>query len=564
MTRHISPTVAIGWLSAAGLAIVAGVTLISLRDSAYLDTDATQYLSTARNLLDANGVVTDIIYYDEQYAFGTIPAPQTVFPPGLPFILALFLAAGASLAWSSFLAGLLPFCLTGILIYAILRRLSVIQPLAILGTALWFALGLGWASVLLGRAEVPFTLATVASALICVKARRRPGWLLLAGAFAGAALLVRYQGVFFLAALGLWSCMPLLQKTWAGLRQAVVSGASLLAVPALVVGVLAFRNLTLVGGVGGGPVDTVRAGIEGMDLARSVYWLFSEFSGLSVDGLQAAATAEFLVLGGAILLIAWVIVGDQSKPRLTNHSGDVLRHDEQFTLISLAAIYVAVTACALLYLAFSRAGAFLQGRFLVPLAPFVVLSWVIMMDRWVRNGMGWRRVLLVSALVAFHAGILAAQADVLRDSLSDLRSDRRMDGIEQAMKDTHAGITLRDYLLQRVSRSAPLVAEPGQHVWLSLERPVLGATPAGFSDRIWNEQAIRELRACYGAQFVLFFPELFEPDLPHNANKILFIELARGETPGYLRPVLRNSRVELYAIETVTDGVSCPKPRRPA
>lgn len=551
-------------MAALFLALIAGAALTLLRDGAYLDTDAAQYLSTATNLLAGDGLSTDVIYYDEQYGFGDIPAPQTVFPPGLPVVLASMLAGGISPAWSSFLAGLLGFCATGILIYASLRRLSVGTPLALLASATWLGLGLGWSNVLMGRAEVAFTFVTMASALLCIEARQRSGLLLSAGVLAAMALLVRYQGLFFLFALAAWWAFPLLRRNRDGLRPALVGATWLFAVPAAVATLLALRNWSLVGAPGGGPVDTVRAGLGGTDLIRAQYWTLTELTGLSADGVMSGEVAELLVAVGVILAIVWLLRGGRSVTGAAPLAREPTVAAARTSFLRLAGLYVAVTMLAMLLLATTKAGAYLQGRFLVPLVPFVLILWALVLDRWVTFPATPRRWLLVSALCVLHTGLFFAQAEVIRTALADLRADQRLRVIDAAMKEMHEGITLKEYLRRVASREAPVFAEPGQQLWLALGRPVLAATPAGFSSREWDDQSVRVLRACYGAGLVLFFPRLFKADMPHNANKQLFLDLARGRVPTYLRRIHTGPAVEIYALEIDAAGVSCPQPRRPS
>src|SRR5262249_60598088 len=47
-----------------------------------LRNDGFQYLSVADNIVKGEGNATSIIHFDEQHRPGTVPSPQTVFPPG--------------------------------------------------------------------------------------------------------------------------------------------------------------------------------------------------------------------------------------------------------------------------------------------------------------------------------------------------------------------------------------------------------------------------------------------------------------------------------------------------
>ena len=73
------------WACAAGLVIAL---CWRTSDGPQLGNDGYQYLSVADNLLDGNGPSTSIIHFDEQQYLGTLPAPQTVFPPGYSVLVA--------------------------------------------------------------------------------------------------------------------------------------------------------------------------------------------------------------------------------------------------------------------------------------------------------------------------------------------------------------------------------------------------------------------------------------------------------------------------------------------
>ena len=52
-----------------------------------LGNDSFQYLSVAQNILAGQGDSTSILFFDEQFYTGKLPAPQTVFPPAYPILV---------------------------------------------------------------------------------------------------------------------------------------------------------------------------------------------------------------------------------------------------------------------------------------------------------------------------------------------------------------------------------------------------------------------------------------------------------------------------------------------
>jgi len=561
--RRVSPAEMIGGSITLLLAIAVAVALTVLRSASFLDSDAAQYLGTASNLLAGDGITSDIIYYEQQYSFGAVPAPQTVFPPGLPVLLAALMAGGASPFLASQLAGLLGFSVTGLLIYVMLRSAEVSRPCACLGAALWFALALGWINVLQGRAEVPFALATVACAMTYLAARGRAAGYFGAGMLCAAAILIRYQGLFLLGALSIMALAPLVRQSEVAARVMVSRAIALVVPPLLVIGALAARNLALVGGPAGGPMDTVRSGLDVPGLVKPIYWMVSEIAGLSAQGVSGGRVAEWLLLAG-VAVIGIGIASGTLRPRTGSLVGRAAEADgPRGKLVWLSVVYVLITIGALSILAAGRAGAYLQGRFLVPVVPFVIMPLMILLDAWYRRTAGTGRKLLVLGAVVFHAGILLGQVGALRISLEELRSDQRLARIEYAMREDFGSGSLGQFLADDASRAQPLLAEPAQQAWLALQVPVLGATPAGFSRRIWDEGSIRTLAACYGTRLLLFIPSLFDVTKPQNANKPVFADLAQGRIPGGLKLLHRGAVGELYAIDPGPDRGSCPEPRRP-
>jgi len=545
----------VAWVWAVSALAAAGAAfgLFRLHDLAFLDSDAAQYLSTARNLLAGHGASTDVLYYDEHYRFGTVPAPQTVFPPGLPLILAAALALGADPAQASALAGVAGFCVAGLLLAACLVRLGVTPWLVLLGVGTWFTLALAWINVLEGRSEAVYTAMTLASAAALVAPSPGRARLLAAGFFAAAALTIRYQAVFFLGALALWWFVVLLLRAEGPgrFRRAVTDGLALFVLP---VGAALFifgRNVVLLGAAGGGPLDTVQSGIGGIDLLRTGWWALSDLTGVSRRWLAEAGIGVWLLAAGLLLLSASAVFALRARRPMPARPEAA---HARWSGLSLSVAYLAVSAAGLALLAATRAGAYLQGRFLVPFAPFAVIVWVALLDSWLRGVKGHIRMAAAIAVVLLHAGLLVAQVSVADRRLGDLRSDRRIDVIRAALNTPVDGHTLKDYLQQRVAARSPAFAEPAQHVWLLLDRPVLGAAAAGFSATRWTAGDLRRLQYCYGVEFLLFFPPLFDPALAHNANREIFADLARGEVASSLQTVVRTAQVELYRLEREEQG----------
>jgi hypothetical protein len=73
---------------AAGIAVAVACVLSSQPTVNWPFEDTANYLSVARSVINGDGLQTDLIYYPEQASFRSLPAPQTVFPPGYSLAVA--------------------------------------------------------------------------------------------------------------------------------------------------------------------------------------------------------------------------------------------------------------------------------------------------------------------------------------------------------------------------------------------------------------------------------------------------------------------------------------------
>lgn len=545
-SRHLTA----GFAAALALGLIA--VLASVHDLGYFSSDAAQYLSTALNFVNGDGLSSDLVYYDEQYARAGLPAPQTVFPPGLPTLLALPLAAGVDPKWASFAVGAMALAATAIVMGVWLVRLELALPFVFLGIGSWLALALASVNVLLGLSEVVFTAASTAAVFLMLSRGRGLVHLLAGGALAAAAVSIRYQSVFFLVALALWGCIYALTRSGGRFWPAGRTLVAMLALPALAALALVGRNVLLLGAAGGGPIDTVRSGVGVIESLRHLYWALNDISGLAVSRHPSALIEEVLIVGGVLLLVLGVWM-NRGALRSTPARGDEVRQERRTVLI-FAVVYVGVTVGGLLYLGATRAGAYLQGRYLVSVVPFALVAWSVLADRTYFALPERRRAVFIAGLALLYVGFLAGQADTARRWMAQMQSDHRIEVMRRALATQVDGSTLQAYLQERVSRRSPVIAEPGQHLWLLLQRPILAPAGAGFSQTLWTAQEVRRLQNCYGAEYVLFFPTLFNPTLPHNATRLLFAQLKQEQVPAFMLPVVHSADVALYRLAPDPSG----------
>lgn len=204
MTNHrYAPGLAFG----VGASIVC-VVLVVLFDDGVLGNDFAQMVSVARNLIGGFGLQTDLIYYDVHYAMQAPRVPQTVFPPGQTLLVAPLMMLGASSYAAALTWSLIAFLVTGLLLALTARQLGVKDATVIAVLVVWLVLGINWTNVLACRSECLLIVMTVVGLHSFVRwahggceSRMQ---LILLGAAAALAFLFRYQGLFFIAAVGLY------------------------------------------------------------------------------------------------------------------------------------------------------------------------------------------------------------------------------------------------------------------------------------------------------------------------------------------------------------------------
>ena len=195
-------------IALAVVASIVSVVLVATFDGNVLGNDFAQMTSVAGNIIAGNGIQTDLIYYDVHYAMHAPRVPQTVFPPGQALLVSPLMVLGvpshtAALVWS-----LLAFLVSGLFLAATLRRLGLDDWVVGVTLITWLILGINWANVLACRSESLLIAMTVLGLYGFVRwsdgAGEARAPLILLGTAAACGFLFRYQGLFFIAAIGLY------------------------------------------------------------------------------------------------------------------------------------------------------------------------------------------------------------------------------------------------------------------------------------------------------------------------------------------------------------------------
>ena len=117
--------------------------LVALYDPSFIGIDGAFFVSAAKNLAGGHGFATSILWNEEHYRLGGVPATQTNFPPGFPVLIALGHRLGLDPPYAAFLIALLAFGAIPLVLYDILRTAGHRPRPALAIGALWLAAPFG-------------------------------------------------------------------------------------------------------------------------------------------------------------------------------------------------------------------------------------------------------------------------------------------------------------------------------------------------------------------------------------------------------------------------------------
>ena len=543
----IEPAALVVWL----LSIVTCVVLALLFDPVMLTTDTAQHISVARNLAAGHGLVTDLLYFEQQQVFGSTLAPQTVWPPLFPLLTA-GVAVFMDETWAVFCVAALAHACVAPLLYATVRKAGYSARTACASGLVYLAFGTGSMLVLGGLTESLYTLLTVGSLLAWVFAEARAGAertsaLIATGVFATLAYLTRYSGICLVAALGLiaglrWLRAPSWRLFFDALKVALL--------PTVVVALMLVRNYVFTGSTSGGPA--VSFDLPVVDTLRTYYWSVAKLFGFDASSkVQVVVLPAVLALGGIALWRLVVSFGSRVKLAAAPPvPADLPRRAG----LALGATYTVFSLLLITLLAVIRYPEFINDRYLVPLWPFGVLIYVFLMPpgtQWVAPR--WRRMAgagfaLVTAL------LLVGQGAVVARELSWYDDDDRIPTIRAALAEplsmpAGGARTVGELLSEAASAESPLIETNGQYLGMLLRRPVVGMGETRFTRRVWDEASVRALARQFNVQYLVFFPTQFDPSAIENRNRVFSAALHRGSVPPWLEPVHVSPRVQVYRIK---------------
>jgi hypothetical protein len=504
-------------------AALVAVAMAWLFEPAKINPDTIQLIDTARHLLNGEGLTSGIVYYDAQLAFRRVPAPMIIWPPGYPALLAAGLSLGASAAWTAFTLSLAAHLAVAFLIYFALRRVDVKPAIAAFAGFVWLVHPTALNLMISCFAEPLYTAFTLMSFVALVEAVREAGrwrlWLAVAGISAAFAVLMRYNGVLWPAAAGLWlAVLAVHRRSWRPIGFAIAFGL----LPAITTVSLFWRNILLSGHISGGQFEYGGAGGIG-EVVRRFFWGAELLFG-------SLLTMQPLVLGLVIGILAGAVFVAARSMRLQEPRALVVG----FSLVSTAVLAVFLFGNALW-----SSIVFVDYRYWMPAIPFLLIVIAVAVD-----AVAPKRAVVWQATVLASAGALVLSIVIFLATSWPLAQPHP------------ASLVIRQALAERLpdgrALGAVLEADAPRLLLSNEERrlgfvthdAVIGLPVARYTQRAWDAAAVASLVRELGISQVLFFPSTYEDEF-----RIPFYrELLEGRVPPWLAVRFHGEQAVLYDV----------------
>jgi hypothetical protein len=503
--RTPEPLVLVACVSAL---VAVAATFIATARGPGLDPDSATYFSSGINLAHGNGLRT----------FAGVPL--TVFPPGLPAVVALGHWLGITAEWSVRLLNAGSFFGAVLLGFLLLRR-HVQSNWLIAGATALLGVSLPLLDVFrMAWSEPPFIVVCLGFILILerlVTRRRTLPWLAAAAALVWVAFVFRYAGLALIPAGAL---ALLLARQLDGWRSRMTSTIAFVALSAIVPIVWIVRNHFVDGTYLG---DRTPSADGPTFVARRVAsvlgeWVIPGGVGPSLD-VVAGATMAVVIIGG----VAWYLMARTRRVAVrTFSSGTSLT-----PILAFTGSYVAYLALAQLATALDPIDLRLMSPVYIPL---IVLGTVALERVFSLVPATTRtRVVVIggSLLAIFLVGQALAFAYV--DGRSSLEPPC---DLGQSCKSSE----LADAVTREVPVGANLYSNNGYLLWTVLRREPILEAPA---------------KASYRSNVTLAIPDRFITDVTCRVSYLAWFH--RGSS-NFFTPAELGNRVMLRVVATGSDG----------
>ncbi|MFM1814464.1 MAG: hypothetical protein RLZ98_1159 [Pseudomonadota bacterium] len=514
-------------------AAVVAMLLVTFASADHYTNDAAQYLSGVYHLLAGDGLRTSAIYFEVQANQG-VPAIQTVWPPGLPLVVAAVVwLTGLDAITATVFTNALAHAATACLIAWIMLKLSLNRVWSIAVGICYAAYVPAWRLVLSGLAEPIYLLLIAASLAALMKAFDEgkdavPAWLAIAASCIGMGAWFRYQAIFHIVPLGLLILYAFLRRDSA-IR--AVLRTSLVCLPgALIFLVLIARNWLVAGSLSGAGSSSTSNSLS--DLVSQGLWVVLNLLGV-VDGLTKLAAVAVLVL-----VALWSIFYAKERGSNFRLAFD-MRGATAFYAISgglfTAAVIVGLALRSNFYLLEARYFLSSGILFLIGLyalsASFGRTAAVPRFSRILGIAAGTSVVLLLAAQV-FH---FVSRAGAPGESAL----------IRQHLATPYRDGTVASFLKASASSRSPVLSNQSQLLHIAIGRATFGIPERRLTARTWGSEDIYAVARRLGVSHAVIFKTM--PLGAKDGTTDYVWRLARSRQ-GWLSPLLETDQIVLYRI----------------
>jgi hypothetical protein len=353
-----------------GAALFAGfataVVLVTWSRTTQISNDGVQYVEAARRLLAGDGYSTGILYFDEQYQSGKLPAPQTVWPPGTSLGIAGLAALGMEPESAGRLLARLAFIMLPPLVFLIGLRLTASAGLAALCAAWQLGMTEYWMYLASPNSDLPFMAAALGSWVMIPRADHEEGRWLWTSLLAGVATVFRYAGVFLVLAMGVLMLADVMGR-WRRTGKLALRPFLLVAPGCLLVAGLLIRNRLVAGDLRGGNTRAVTQPVTDLliETVRSLLDVTAAVTRVHLGGGGLASVGAGLGLLGLAALGVVAARGLWRAPRDFEVRRPAYRYASGLGVV--AGIYLSA-------MIWTASGTMLTygSRYLLPIVPILV------------------------------------------------------------------------------------------------------------------------------------------------------------------------------------------------
>lgn len=432
------------------LLFIAGIAInlwsIYTWDTSYVANDGIQYLSTAKNWLAGNGFSTDVLMYTPHFQ-GSLPAAQTVWPPGYPFAIALIYKLGIDLEIAALALNLLTHALASLVMWLVLTRMGLDRFFAAICAFAFYFMAMPWAYVSALMTEpVVTTLMLCALLFLPDPHNSRIHTWLLCGLAIALCIYIRYSGVFLAAGTGAGILFYLLfyeRRTWRELINPCYKLSILLLLPALAFGHLMYRTNTLIGTFdrysGSKNPETITSTVKRWGLETSELLGFTSESHLS----DIMSIVLFILL---VLLVSAIATWFLASRISSSENGVPTKELQYFRIAGLCAVFHGLALASYLSIAsISSSPLEIVSRYIYQLYPGLYAVFCFMLHALIKRHRSGAQYGLVTGLTTLLAAIyILAQVNASKvtrtNYFAQSKSDSKMMHLQVTERSTLAAL----------------------------------------------------------------------------------------------------------------------------